>query len=71
MFKFEMQIGWSVEDKITIETSNFDVIESLKDFIEFQEAEGWIQCYEFSAIDDEEDETEEEELDETLSGQAI
>jgi hypothetical protein len=70
MFKFEMQIGWSVDDKITIETSNFDVIESLKDFIEFQEAEGWVQCYEFSAID-EEIEEDQEALEETMSGQAV
>jgi hypothetical protein len=71
MYKFEMQIGWGGDSTVKIETNDFDIIESLKDFIEFQEAEGWIQCYEFSAIDDEEDETEEEELDETLSGQAI
>jgi len=75
MYKFEVDIGWMGDSTVKIETNDFDVIEILKDFIEFQEAEGWIQCYEFSAIDDEEDETEEEEeeeeLDETLSGQAI
>ena len=71
MFKFEMVVGWMGNGKVAIETDNFDVIEILKDFIEFQEAEGWIGAYEFSAVDEEaEDEFEEEELDETLSGQA-
>jgi hypothetical protein len=57
---------------VKIETNDFDVIEILKDFIEFQEAEGWVQCYEFSAIDDEEDEIQEEQtIEETMSGQAI
>jgi hypothetical protein len=65
MFKFEMQIGWLGNGKVTIETSDFDVIETLKDFIEFQESEGWVECYEFSTIDeDAEDELEVEE-DET------
>ena len=72
MFKFEMQIGWLGNGKVTIETNDFDVIETLKDFIEFQEAEGWIGAYEFSSIDEEaEDEFEEDNLDETLSGQAV
>ena len=72
MFKFEMQIGWLGNGKVTIETNDFDVIETLKDFIEFQEAEGWIGAYEFSSIDEEaEDEFEEDDLDETLSGQAV
>jgi hypothetical protein len=68
MFKFEMTVGWMGNGSIQIETGDFDVIEILKDFIEFQESEGWIHSYEFSTI--EEDDEEEEELDETLSGQA-
>jgi hypothetical protein len=65
MFKFEMAIGWLGKSKVTIETNDFEVIETLKDFIEFQESEGWVECYEFSTIDeDAEDELEVEE-DET------
>jgi hypothetical protein len=73
MFKFEMPVGWLGNGKIAIETNDFDVIEILKDFIEFQEAEGWVQCYEFSASDyEDEDEIEEDEtLEETMSGQAV
>jgi len=59
MYKFEMEIGWLGDGKVTIETNDFDVIEVLKDFINFQESEGWIQCYEFNALDDEENEDEE------------
>jgi len=59
MFKFEMQIGWLGNGTVKIETDDFDIIETLKDFIEFQEAEGWIGAYEFSAVDEEaEDEFE-------------
>lgn len=59
MFKFEMQIGWLGNGKVTIETNDFDIIETLKDFIEFQEAEGWMGAYEFSSIDEDEEEDEE------------
>ena len=44
MFKFEMAIGWMGDGKVSIETNDFDVIEILKDFIEFQQEEGWLQC---------------------------
>ena len=71
MFKFEMTIGWLGNGKVTIETNDFDVIETLKDFIEFQESEGWVECYEFSTIDEDAEDELEEELDETLSGQAV
>jgi len=72
MFKFEMPVGWLGDGTVTIETNDFTIIETLKDFIEFQEAEGWVGAYEFSAIDEEvEDEFEEDEtLEETMSGQA-
>jgi hypothetical protein len=72
MYKFEMSVGWLNDGKVAIETDDFDIIEILKDFIEFQESEGWIQCYEFSAIDDEEGELEEDPtLEETISGQVV
>ena len=44
MFKFEMTIGWLGNGKVTVETNDFDAIEILKDFIEFQEENGWIDC---------------------------
>jgi hypothetical protein len=72
MFKFEMQIGWLGNGKVTIETNDFDIIETLKDFIEFQEGEGWIGAYAFSSIDEEaEDEVEEDEVEEDEEKTAV
>lgn len=58
--KFEMNIGYIENEKITIETWDFDKIEIIKDFIDFQEEHGW--AVEYEAIDplDFEDEEEEE-----------
>jgi hypothetical protein len=68
MYKFEMTLGWMGNGKIAIETNDFDVIEVLKDFINFQEGEGWIGAYEYSVIDfeeEDEEEFEDEESDES------
>jgi hypothetical protein len=61
MFKFEMTIGWLGNSTVTVETSDFDVIESLKEFIEFQEDNGWLGNWDEVAIEDEEGEEEPEE----------
>jgi hypothetical protein len=62
--KFEMEIGYIQNEKITVETWDFDKIEIIKDFIAFQEDHGW--AVEYEAIDDLdedlEEETEEEEI---------
>ena len=73
MFKFEMAIGWLGNGKITVETNDFDAIEILKDFIEFQEEQGWIHCFDFSTIDEdaEFEEEEDETIEETVSGQTV
>jgi len=59
--KFEMNIGYIENEKITIETWDFDKIEIIKSFIDFQEEHGW--AVEYEAIDplDFED-TEDEEV---------
>ena len=62
--KFEMNIGYIENEKITIETWDFDKIEIIKDFIDFQEEHGW--AVEYEAIDLSEDDTEEEESTEQL-----
>jgi len=59
--KFEMDIGYIENEKITIETWDFDKIEIIKTFIEFQEEHGWAVEYEVADIDEDED-TEEEEI---------
>ena len=62
--KFEMNIGYIENEKITIETWDFEKIEIIKTFIEFQEENGW--AVEYEAIDELdielEEDTEEEEV---------
>jgi hypothetical protein len=61
--KFEMEFGWIVDEKITIETHDFDKIQIIQEFIEFQEEHGWAVDYEaVEPIDFEDEESEEEEM---------
>ena len=55
-----MNLGFIENEKITVETWDFEKIEIIKDFIEFQEDHGWAVDYE--AVDNSEDDTEEEEI---------
>jgi len=58
--KFEMAIGYIQNEKITVETWDFEKIEIIKDFIEFQEEHGWAVDYEAIeplGFEDEEEET--------------
>ena len=63
--KFEMEFGWGVDEKITVETDDFDKIKVIQEFIEFQEENGWSVDYE--AIDDLEDDEEEDTEDEEVT----
>ena len=56
--KFEMEFGWIVDEKITIETHDFDKIQIIQEFIEFQEENGW--AVEYEAIDELDIELEED-----------
>jgi len=61
--KFEMDIGFSEHEKITVETWDFDKIQIIRDFIAFQEEHGWAVEYEAVEpldFEDEEDSEEEE-----------
>jgi hypothetical protein len=58
--KFEMNIGYIENEKVTIETWDFSKIEIIKTFIELQEENGWAIEYEAIELDD--DDTEEEEV---------
>jgi len=63
--KFEMDLGFIQNEKITIETWDFEKIEIIKDFIAFQEEHGWAVEYEAVDLDDEDfedEDTEEEEI---------
>ena len=63
--KFEMDFGFFGNNKISIETNDFDMIKIFQEFIQFQENYGW--AVEYVALpddeefeDDIEDDTEEE-----------
>jgi len=62
--KFEMEFGWTGSEKVTVETHDFNKIQVIQEFIEFQEENGW--AVEYEAIDDLdedfEEDTEEEEV---------
>jgi len=66
MFKFEMTLGWLGNSKMTVETHDFDIIESLKEFVEFQEEAGWIGNWDEVPVEDEEEVAEEEAEDEVV-----
>ena len=59
--KFEMEIGYIANEKITVETWDFDKIQIIRDFIAFQEEYGWAVEYEAVELDLEDEEDSEEE----------
>ena len=64
--KFEMEFGYFGNNKLVIETHDFDIIEIFQKFVEFQESYGWAVEYDVVVEEDEEFEDEddtEEELD--------
>jgi len=63
--KFEMEFGFFGNNKLSIETNDFDMIQIFQEFVQFQENYGWAVDY-VAVLDDEEFEDEddtEEELD--------
>ena len=62
--KFEMEFGWIGSEKVTVETHDFEKIQIIQEFIEFQEEHGWAVDYEATEPLDEdfEEDTEEEEV---------
>ena len=59
-----MEFGWIGSEKIVVETHDFEKIQIIQEFIEFQEENGW--AVEYEAIDELdielEEDTEEEEV---------
>lgn len=58
--KFEMEFGWTGNEKIIVETFDFEKIQIIQEFIQFQEEHGWEVEYE--VVDCDEEDTEEEEV---------
>jgi hypothetical protein len=69
MYKIEISIGdyeWS-SDSVTIETSDFDKIAIIQEFIEFQKMYGWAVDYDVTdEYLEEADEAEETEIGEVV-----
>jgi len=62
--KFEMEFGYFGNNKLSIETHDFEMIEIFQKFVEFQEEHGWAVEYEaVTELDDEEDEEVDEDED--------
>ena len=59
-----MEFGWTGGEKITVETFDFEKIQVIQEFIQFQEENEW--AVEYEAIDELdielEEDTEEEEI---------
>ena len=68
MYKVEIDIGdwsWNEDQKVTIETDDFEKAQIIQEFIEFQKDHGWAADYELVEYDDEEELEEELEEEET------
>ena len=66
MYKIEIDISdWCNDETLTIETSDFDKIEIIREFIEFQQENGWAADYEqVSDFEEEEEDFGEEDEEE-------
>jgi hypothetical protein len=73
MYKIEIDISaWGGDEKVTIETSDFDKIELIREFIEFQQENGWAADYEqVVELDEEEEDFEEQDEAVTVSTYVI
>jgi hypothetical protein len=63
--KFEMEFGWIGSEKVTVETHDFEKIQVIQEFIQFQEENGW--AVEYEATDELEDEFEEDAAEEIIA----
>jgi hypothetical protein len=68
MYKVVIDIGdwsWDEEQKLTIETGDFDKAQIIQEFVEFQKEHGWAADYDLvEDYEEEEDEVEEDEVEE-------
>ena len=64
--KFEMEFGFFGNNKLSVETQDFEMIEIFQKFVEFQENYGW--AVEYIAVPDDEEFEDEDETEEELDG---
>jgi hypothetical protein len=56
MFKVEIDISvWGANEKVVIETNDFDKVQIMQEFIEMQMDNGWCVDYEIIEEDEEDD----------------
>ena len=69
MYTVKMDISdWSNDESVTVETGDFDKVQIIQEFIEFQKENGWAADYELVVeFDDEEVEEELAEEDEPVT----
>jgi hypothetical protein len=61
MYKIEIDISeWCNEEKITIETNDFEKVQIIQEFLEFQRENGW--AVDYAAVFDEDEESEDNEV---------
>jgi hypothetical protein len=67
MYKVEIDIGdwsWDEDQKVTIQTGDFDKVQIIQEFIAFQQEHGWAADYDLVEDYEEEEEVEDEEDEE-------
>jgi hypothetical protein len=64
--KFEMEFGYFGNNKLSIETHDFEMIEIFQKFVEFQESYGW--AVEYVAMPDVEEFEDEDDTEEEIDG---
>jgi hypothetical protein len=72
MYTVKIDISdWGSDEYVTVETSDFDKVQIIQEFIEFQREYGWCADYELLVEDDEEEvdgiEEDEAEDDEPMT----
>ena len=61
--KFEMEFGWVGSEKIVVETHDFEKIQIIQEFIEYQIETDWVEYEDADELEVElEEDTEEEEV---------
>jgi hypothetical protein len=67
MYKVVIDIGdwsWDEDQKVTIETGDFDKAQIIQEFVEFQKEHGWAADYEL--VEDYEEDEEDAQCDEEV-----
>jgi hypothetical protein len=63
MYKVEIDISaWGGDEKVVIETTDFDKVQIIQEFIEMQMDNGW--AVDYAVIEDDEEDEDEEDEDE-------